>query len=92
MEAMRLFGTWLFQFANNHVHYMFQHDALDFFLVFKRGGGGAWMESWFALNWIYKCERRAPYTGRDWIPELEGDGAPKMGIDWIHEKRGMVAS
>ena len=41
MEAMRLFGTWLFQFANNHVHYMFQHDALDFFFVFKRGGGGA---------------------------------------------------
>ena len=29
---------------------------------------------------------------KDWIPELEGDGAPKMGIDWIHEKRRMVAS
>ena len=40
MEAMRLFGTWLFQFANNHVHYLFQHDALDFFWYLKGEGEG----------------------------------------------------
>ena len=34
---------------------------------------------------------RAPYTGRDWIHELEEDGAPEMGVDWIYEKKGMVA-